>query len=111
MDRSQPATVPYHLGLDVGTNSVGWAVTDRDYQLLKCKRNAMRGARLFDTAQDASGRVPQEVRDTRFGQNLNAGGRQRKRGASDPAVSVRVDENDDWGSINKWADSLQIKLK
>ena len=27
----------YYLGLDVGTNSVGWAVTDQDYNLLKCK--------------------------------------------------------------------------
>ena len=46
----------YYLGLDVGTNSVGWAVTDRDYNLLKCKGNAMWGARLFDEAQDASAR-------------------------------------------------------
>ncbi len=46
----------YYLGLDVGTNSVGWAVTDRNYQLLKCKGNAMWGARLFDEAQDASTR-------------------------------------------------------
>ncbi len=46
----------YYLGLDVGTNSVGWAVTDRDYRLLKFKGNAMWGARLFDEAQDASTR-------------------------------------------------------
>lgn len=46
----------YYLGLDVGTNSVGWAVTDREYNLLKCKGNAMWGARLFDEAQDASAR-------------------------------------------------------
>ena len=56
MDKAHAAQTPYYLGLDVGTNSVGWAVTDRDYQLLKCKGNAMWGARLFDTAQDASGR-------------------------------------------------------
>ncbi len=46
----------YYLGLDVGTNSVGWAVTDHDYNLLKCKGNAMWGARLFDEAKDASAR-------------------------------------------------------
>ena len=46
----------YYIGLDVGTNSVGWAVTDRDYKLLKCMRNAMWGARLFDEAKDASAR-------------------------------------------------------
>lgn len=46
----------YYLGLDVGTNSVGWAVTDREYRILKCRGNAMWGARLFDEAQDASAR-------------------------------------------------------
>lgn len=25
---------PYYLGLDMGTNSVGWAVTDKNYNLL-----------------------------------------------------------------------------
>jgi len=44
----------YYIGLDVGTNSVGWAVTDHDYNLHKFKGNAMWGARLFDEAQDAS---------------------------------------------------------
>ena len=38
----------YYLGLDVGTNSVGWAATDHNYNLLKFKGNAMWGARLFD---------------------------------------------------------------
>ncbi len=46
----------YYIGLDVGTNSVGWAVTDPEYQLLKFKGNAMWGVRLFEEAQDASGR-------------------------------------------------------
>lgn len=49
-------TGEYYLGLDVGTNSVGWAVTDRQYDLLKHKGNAMWGVRLFDEAQDASTR-------------------------------------------------------
>lgn len=56
MDKTHVTSAPYYLGLDVGTNSVGWAVTNRDYELLKCKGNAMWGARLFDMAQDASGR-------------------------------------------------------
>lgn len=46
----------YYIGLDVGTNSVGWAVTDKNYNILKFKGNAMWGARLFDEAQDASDR-------------------------------------------------------
>ena len=31
------ATFKYYLGLDMGTNSVGWAVTDANYNLLKAK--------------------------------------------------------------------------
>ena len=46
----------YYIGLDVGTNSVGWAVTDEDYNILKYKGNAMWGVRLFEEAEDASTR-------------------------------------------------------
>lgn len=46
----------YYIGLDVGTNSVGWAVTDENYNVLKFKGNTMWGVRLFDEAQDASAR-------------------------------------------------------
>lgn len=56
----------YYLGLDVGTNSVGWAVTDREYNLLKCKGNAMWGARLFDEAQDASARRTSRINRRRL---------------------------------------------
>lgn len=43
----------YYLGLDMGTNSVGWAVTDEKYQLLKVKGKDMWGIREFDEAQTA----------------------------------------------------------
>lgn len=46
----------YYLGLDVGTSSCGWAVTDKEYNLSKFKGKHMWGARLFDEAQDASAR-------------------------------------------------------
>ena len=46
----------YYIGLDVGTESVGWAVTDNEYNVKKFKGNAMWGARLFDEANDASSR-------------------------------------------------------
>lgn len=46
----------YYLGLDVGSSSVGWAVTDKDYNILKHKGNAMWGVRLFDEAQNAADR-------------------------------------------------------
>ena len=46
----------YYVGVDAGTNSVGWAVTDHDYNLLKFKGKHMWGVRLFDEAKDASTR-------------------------------------------------------
>lgn len=46
----------YYIGLDVGTNSVGWAVTDAEYNLLKFRGNSMWGVRLFEEAQSAEGR-------------------------------------------------------
>ena len=38
----------YFLGLDIGTNSVGWAATDENYDLLKYKNHSMWGVHLFD---------------------------------------------------------------
>lgn len=43
----------YYLGLDIGTNSIGWAVTDTTYHIPKFKGNAMWGVRLFEEAQSA----------------------------------------------------------
>ena len=38
----------WFLGIDIGTNSIGWAVTNMRYQVLKYKNNAMWGVMLFD---------------------------------------------------------------
>ncbi len=46
----------YYIGLDAGTSSVGWAVSDKAYRLLKFHGNAMWGARLFGKAQPAANR-------------------------------------------------------
>ena len=46
----------YYVGLDIGTESVGWAVTDTDYNILKFNKNAMWGVRLFDEADTAETR-------------------------------------------------------
>ncbi|MEG1877635.1 MAG: type II CRISPR RNA-guided endonuclease Cas9, partial [Lachnospiraceae bacterium] len=46
----------YFLGLDIGTNSVGWAVTDDRYQIQKLNGKAMWGIRLFQEAQTAEAR-------------------------------------------------------
>ncbi len=58
----------YYIGLDCGTSSVGWAVTDEKYDLLKTKRKVKKndktkskqctlwGVRLFDEAETAATR-------------------------------------------------------
>ena len=43
----------YYLGLDIGTGSVGWAVTNKKYEILKNHGKAMWGVRLFDSAETA----------------------------------------------------------
>ena len=37
----------YFLGLDMGSGSVGWAVTDDQYHILRAHGKAMWGSRLF----------------------------------------------------------------
>lgn len=44
----------YNIGLDMGTGSVGWAVTDDQGKLLHFKKQPTWGSRLFDSAQPAS---------------------------------------------------------
>lgn len=46
----------YFLGLDMGTGSLGWAVTDDKYQILRRHGNALWGVRLFETANTAEER-------------------------------------------------------
>ena len=43
----------YYIGFDIGTNSVGWAVTNEKYELLKFKSHKMWGSRLFSEAETA----------------------------------------------------------
>ncbi len=38
----------YYLGLDIGSDSVGYAVTDEEYNLLKLHGEPAWGATLFD---------------------------------------------------------------
>ena len=46
----------YYVGLDMGTNSVGFAVTDPSYHLLRAKGKDLWGVRLFPEAQTAADR-------------------------------------------------------
>lgn len=43
----------YFLGLDLGTNSVGWCVTDENYNIVKRNGKALIGAALFSEAESA----------------------------------------------------------
>lgn len=43
----------YNIGLDIGTNSVGWAVTDSSNNLVKYKGQNMWGSRLFEEGKTA----------------------------------------------------------
>ena len=43
----------YYIGLDIGTDSVGWAATNPKYEILKFKGKLMIGSRLFDSANTA----------------------------------------------------------
>jgi CRISPR-associated endonuclease Csn1 len=46
----------YYLGLDVGTNSVGYAVTDEQYRLRKFHGEPMWGSHVFEEAKPSSDR-------------------------------------------------------
>jgi len=46
----------YYVGLDMGTDSVGWAVTSEDYELMTFNKKSMWGSRLFDEANTAAER-------------------------------------------------------
>lgn len=46
----------YFLGLDIGTGSVGWAVTDKNYNILRKHGKSLWGVRLFESASTAEDR-------------------------------------------------------
>lgn len=46
----------YYIGIDMGTDSVGWAVTDEEYNLLKARGNELWGSYLFDEGEGAQDR-------------------------------------------------------
>lgn len=46
----------YYLGIDAGTDSVGWAVTDNRYRVIRKKGKSLWGVRLFEDASTAQER-------------------------------------------------------
>ena len=55
-NKSTKGNVKYNIGLDIGTGSVGWCVTDDNYNILKYKNKNMWGSHIFNTAQTATDR-------------------------------------------------------
>ena len=51
----------YFLGLDMGTSSVGWAVTNTKYELLRKKGKDMWGIREFDEAETSAERRAKRI--------------------------------------------------
>ena len=92
----------YYIGLDVGTDSVGWAVTDPEYNVPRFRGNAMWGVRLFESANTAA-----ERRQQRTARRLNARKRQRlgllellfaeEISKTDPAFFIRMKESSLFG--------------
>ncbi|MDR2201922.1 MAG: type II CRISPR RNA-guided endonuclease Cas9, partial [Clostridiales bacterium] len=50
------ADTEYYLGIDAGTNSVGYAVTDTEYRVIKRGGKYLAGARIFGDAETAKKR-------------------------------------------------------
>lgn len=46
----------YFLGIDMGTDSVGWCLTDQNYKIIKKNGKSLWGVRLFKEAKDCSER-------------------------------------------------------
>lgn len=49
-------TKEYYIGLDIGTDSIGWAATDTQYNVMKFNGNAQWGIRLLDESKTAEER-------------------------------------------------------
>ena len=46
----------YYVGLDLGTGSLGWAVTDNRYNVLRAHGKSLWGVRLFESAKTSEER-------------------------------------------------------
>ncbi|MDR0514594.1 MAG: type II CRISPR RNA-guided endonuclease Cas9, partial [Coriobacteriaceae bacterium] len=56
----------WYLGLDIGTSSVGWAVTDEQYNIPRLRGQRAWGVRLFEEAQTAADRRAHRIARRRY---------------------------------------------
>ena len=61
----------YYLGLDIGTDSVGWAVTDKEYNILNFNGKAMWGVHLFEGGKTAEDRRVHRIARRRLERRKN----------------------------------------
>ncbi len=100
-----------YLGLDIGSTSVGWAVSDETYRLCRFKGKDMWGVRLFDEAQTAAVRRVARVQRRRYqrrGQRLALLQElfQAQIAQVDPAFFQRMDAARLWPEDKGWKYTL-----
>lgn len=102
----------YYLGLDMGTSSVGWAVTDMNYKLLRTKGKDLWGVRLFEEAKTSEERRNNRISRRRRQREKARIGLLREFFAEeiskiDPSFYQRLDDSkyhiDDKGSKSKYS--------
>lgn len=102
----------YFLGLDIGTESVGWAVTDTSYQVQKKNGKALWGVRLFDEAEPAADRRGFRTARRRYERRKQRIDWLRQAFSKeiakvDPAFFLRVDESKYLENDKKYAENGQ----
>lgn len=88
----------YYLGLDMGTDSLGWAVTDSSYHILRAKGKDLWGVRLFPPAETSVDRRTYRVNRRRRQREVARIGALKELFADeiekvDPGFFVRLDES------------------
>ena len=88
----------YYLGLDMGTDSLGWAVTDSSYHILRAKGKDLWGVRLFPSAETSVERRTYRVNRRRRQREVARIGALKELFADeiekvDPGFFVRLDES------------------
>lgn len=91
----------YYLGLDMGTNSVGWAVTDKSYNIIRAKGKDLWGIREFEEAKTAESRRIKRIARRRRQRELVRRGHLKEYFADaieeiDPNFYARLDNSKYW---------------
>ncbi|MDR0950377.1 MAG: type II CRISPR RNA-guided endonuclease Cas9 [Candidatus Ancillula sp.] len=91
----------YYIGLDCGSASVGWAVTDTSYKVVKINGKSAWGSRLFEEGQTAAGHRTNRSARLRY-KRRNKRMRQVREifeptiNSFDPDFFTRLDESKYW---------------